>query len=641
MQKRLLFLWLLLAAFAIRLHAQEHLYLIKNQKVIAAYPVADIDSLTFRLIGDIDGNLYDINATRHSDCTIEVQGQAVPGQTVIANVTVGSAVLKVSGLYANGEACTYIADNGTTWRYKFTMPEAEVELEAETAIDRHVITPFAGPHAYLTMLNCSDEWDKPADVRRYDEAMGGRVKFYYGADNGYRASIRAYTETGTSLSVNYEEDDPDFGKCYYVVMPDEPLTIEVTARERTDYRGQEFVGEYTGYELQPGPGRLYKAETPTLSLKLEGNTAYTAATTDDNALSIEGMYTYNADNKHFTYVEPSTDQGVNTAKKGYALTGTWLGDETLFVSFSDLDVDRPENAKLYMASLTPFSYACASSDDDASRNLLELTQGDQKRYYYYVRFTGSLEPVVVKYESGSQIGEPCRALVSDLDGNPLLRYELTAADATPSFVFVGNERGTYTLENGTSSDPQLTLDGFGFATYGSEAGTYTIDQSIVSFKGTSTIRDFRIDRTAGTYSPIASAAWDGPKNFSGTTAGAQYDGAASTGTLAVALDSNYAGKETEGKAKVQAFLTDQYGKSKEVIGSTVSYSYDSRRGVLILSGILTGSENGLTTQRIDLEFTVSADKRTLRCDEEVILRAPSGGDTRYIPLSGFELTAQE
>lgn len=641
MQKRLLFLSFLLVACGIRLHAQENLYLIKNQKVIAAYPLADVDSMTFQLSGSIDGNLYDITAASHSDCTIEVQGQAVPGQTVIANVSVSNTMLKVSSLSANGEACTYISDDGTTWRYKFTMPEADVELVAETAIDRHVITPYAGPHAYLTMLNCSDEWDKPADERRYDEAEGGRVKFYYGADNGYTASIRAYSETGTSLTVSYEDSDPDFGKCYYVVMPDEPITIEVTARERTDYRGQAFVGEYTGYELQPGTSRLYTADTPTLSLKLEGNTAYTATTTDANALSVEGMYTYDSDTNSFAYVEPSTDQGVSTAKKGYGLTGTWMGDETLFISFSNLDVDRPENAKLYVASLTPFSYACASSDDDATRNLLELIQGEQRLYYYYVRYTGSFEPVTVRFETGSQIGEPCSALVYDAEGNPLFRYELTASGADPSFVLVGNERGTYTLEGGTESDPQLTLDGFGSAIYGDEQGTYTIDQAIVDFKGTTTNQQFRIDRTAGTYSLIASVTWDGPKNFSGTTTEAQYDGAASTGTITVALDSDYAGKEAEGKAKVQVFLTDQYGKSKEVNGSTVTYSYDSTRGVLILSGLVAGSENGMSTQRVDLEFTVSADKRTLRCDKDTILRAASGGDTRYISLNGFELEAQD
>lgn len=641
--KRLFLLSALAAGFALSASAQKKMYVLKDKKVVGVYPVSEIDSVTFALSGDVAGNTHAITAESDRFCSFSCPAEAAPGQTVIVYVKMENAKYKVSSLTANGKACTYITDDGTTFRYKFTMPDADVTLEAETVVDRHTITPIVARHAYLTMLNCCDDWTVDEDKRVYNETMDGLVKFYYGAEDGYLPYIKALSESGEKLSVEYTDKDTDFGKCYFVQMPDEPISIEVTATELGYYRGMDFVGTYQGYEVKTGDNRIFSATAPTLSAELKANTAYTAETTDDNALSAHGTYTYTEASQRISYNAPATDQGVSQ-KKGYGINGKYIDGGDLFVNFSNLDDDRPDNVKLYFASQYAFSYTCASTDDYGSHYLVQLKRENGTSAYYYID-TQSREVTTLRmfYQKGGALGEASQAYAyDDTAGDVLFSYSYEGDGAKPAFVFVGKERGEYTLEGGTADSNTLSLDGFGTATYGGESGTYTIQDNIVKVIAGGKTYNFVLNLDARTYSPVKSATWDGPVKFMGMTNSARFDDATSTmGTVVFVLNSNYAGEEIEGKVKVDVNIVDQYYSTRNTNACTASYTYNSTDNTLLISGVLVGTADGRSTEKIDIELSVSADKKTLTCEKDVYLRAASGGNTRYVPLKGIALTARD
>ena len=636
MDKRFLLTSMLLGASAFSLMAQENMYIIKDKQVIGVFPVSGVDSVTFSLSGDIAGNTPSIRMAADRMCAANnLLKEATPGQTVIVNIEMINPRYKVESLTANGVACDLISDNGNSFRYKFTMPDEDVVLKAETVRDMHVITPVVGKNAYLTMLNCCDHWDLPEDQRVYDEVMDGLVKFYYGAQPGYTVQIKAQTESGDLLDVQYTDKDMDFGKCYFVAMPDEPITIEVTAKEKYTYRGMDFVGGYSGYEIKKGDNRLFVSDVPTLELDIQGNTAYKATTDDQNAIDALGMYAYNGRTKRFRYEEPRTDQGVSSAK-GYGLNGKWLDEDyNLFIDFTNMDEDKPENERLYMASQTPFAYACASADDYGTKFLLQLTRDNGHTFYFVDNMTRECTPVTLAFTQGSSIAEACAAVAYDKETQKaLFAYTLASASDTPQFTMVGKEAGSYTDEEGSSK--ALTLDGLGHATYGTTQGTYTIDNNLVTFTANGKTTNFTINTADGTYKQQASAAWDGPKSFEATTNEAHYDSKSGlNATFQLVLDSDFMGHEAKGQAKVLVTMTtDDYG-TRDTNTGTVPYTYDSANRTITLSGVLMGTANGRSTEKVDIELKVSADKQALTCEKNLMMRAVSGGDVRYFSMKGL------
>ena len=70
------------------------------------------------------------------------------------------------------------------------------------------------------------------------------------------------------------------------------------------------------------------------------------------------------------------------------------------------------------------------------------------------------------------------------------------------------------------------------------------------------------------------------------------------------------------------------------------YTYDPATRILLISQVLVGTADGRGTERIDLRFGVSDDKRELTCGEDILLRAISGGDRTYIKLKGLQLKSE-
>ena len=151
---------------------------------------------------------------------------------------------------------------------------------------------------------------------------------------------------------------------------------------------------------------------------------------------------------------------------------------------------------------------------------------------------------------------------------------------------------------------------------------------------------FLVDLTTMKYSTSAAAEWDGAENFAAPVNGTYDSNTMSMGMFALQFNHNYAGKEAKGSVKVQVTLTSDMYETKEIIASTASYTYDATAKQITVSGVLAGTADGRSTERVSIVFDVNDAKTQLTCNEDKLLRAVSGGDTRYINLKGLTLQAR-
>lgn len=631
---------LLCLATAVEAQDARQVYLVKGKKIVSSHPAADVDYITFEKPSGATQQEYNITATDGYYHTVSAPRHADAASTVIFSVTVENQKWRVATATANGTDCDYVYDDGLTWYYQFTMPKADVTLKVSTEADRHTIHLSQGQGTTLTMLNSSDDWDKPESERVFNATMEEPVKFLWEPELGYNGTLSVTTQSGETVECTYTEDDETFGKCWFFIMPDEDVTISTTGTEKTDYLGQAFLGTYRGYALSVADGHVSASSTPVFTMTLNANTSFAVSSTDANQFSFDGCYTFNSSNNTFAYLADYSSDAYG--EKDYGVSGTWFATGDALAYVSDLQEDKPDNVRYYFVSQADFSSVVASSDAYGSRFLIQLVKADATTYYYYDKLSATVEPVRLIYSSGSSIDGVCSAMVYNAQGTPLFRYTRSAATAEPVFTLKGTEAGTYSLQGNASTSTNLTLDGFGQATYGYVSGTYTIDKQVVKFTSSADAQEktFIIDTTTMTYTTSATAEWDGPEDFYAAVTG-KFDGSDSQGSIVIQLNHNAAGNQSQGNAKFQVVLMNpSMYTNKEIISSTAAYVYDATASTLTFSGILVGTEDGRSTERTSVTFSVSADKQTLTCNADRKLRAASGGDTRYIELKGLTLQAK-
>lgn len=518
-----------------------------------------------------------------------------------------------------------------------TVPASDVDY-ISFSTPSSVLLPITlkqGDNTTLIMYNSSDDWDKEPEDRKFDNYPGKLVKFMWYADYGYVGGLKITTASGADVPFEYVTDDEEFGTCWLCAMPEEPITIETIGTEKTTYASREFTGDYKGYPITVSGNGLTALSAPTFSLQLSGNTSFHATVSGEKTFA--GCYIFDDDRNTFTYDE---DYSADVyGKKTYGVSGTWFEDGDALVIVNDLTDDRPDNNRYYFVSKSDFTYVMASSDAYASRNLIEKRGNGATSWYYYNKLDGTIEPVDVAFSVGSSIADAEDALVSDKSGTPLFRYSHRSPDSFPVFTMKGKEAGTYTPEAGTGD--YLVVDGFGGATYGDTKGTYTIANGVLTFTSQTGVETtFLINTTSHTYSVAVSEEWDGPESFATAITGNYDSNTSSMGMFAITLNHDYAGNVEEGTVKVQVTLTSDWYESKDIIANTASYTYDASAHQITISGLLVGTADGRGSERINITFDVSADKQTLTCNEDKVLRALSGGDTRYVSLKGLTLAAK-
>lgn len=568
--------------------------------------------------------------------TVDVVEYGPVGEKITVTVAMTDITRKITSAKYNGEECDLesVSEANSTYVYTFTMPDAPVQLTFTYDKDMHYIHPVSDAHSFIIMYNCSDEWDLPDDERHYDEIQGRLVKFWWGGDLGYKATLKATDAAGGNIEYFYTDQDQDFGECWYCVMPDMELTLEVTSVEKNDYVGKPFTGDYSGYRIKAGSNRLYTPAQPEVTLSMKENTAFFFKTADDMEYDFDGCYLFNEDTDRFSYLEEYALDAYR--KKDFGLSGKWFDNGDVFLYTTDLQVPKPDRARYYFASLNPnYTYADAADGDwgfggYGERHLAEITRGGEKTWYLFQPSDLDARQVKLVFERGTSITEECSALVYDGD-TPIYRYTCYSS-GYPAFTKQSSEAGTYT----SAGSPDLVLDGFGNAVLGSQKGTYTAGKGVVTVNFDGTTYLYSIYAETKTYARVVAEEWNGPKAFSVSTTGV-FRNSESAAVLSLTLDSG-----EKGRARIVLNLADTaWGGNKDVVSDTVVYAWNPFTGQLQLFGILVGTADGRGTERVNLSLNVAADLKSITREDDFYLRATSGGNDTYLNLKGLVLTAAE
>lgn len=568
---------------------------------------------------------YAISVTNGKYHEIFAPESAESGQTVAVTVAINQTFFKIGNLFFNDQPCTYLSDDGVEYLYEFIMPAEDVALTATVEEDLHLITKSEGEHTSLIFLNCIYNQGTPEQILQASKFT--IVRFLYEAELGYDVQCVVRTEGGTELPIAYDPEDEDYGACWWVEMPDEPITVATVATEKTIYQGKDFVGTYRGFELHTAENPLVTGTAPAFTMELKANASFAVTSTDRNSFNFDGMYLFDEAADRFTYQR-------EFCKKTYAVSGQRLNGE-MFVQTFNLLVDKPDNVRHYFASMEAFEYACASPDSYDRKFLLEIRKGDATTYYYVDLLNYTWNKVEATFDSGTTIAQNCSALVL-LDGTPLFRYSLDQG-AAPLFTYMGKEAGAYRIQNGVG--PDLVLDGFGGASVGEVSGSYTIEQGVVTFTADGTTVKYLIDPLAMTYYEVQSdQAWDGAAHLYAESQYG-YNSEVSTswikGWVYVDMDCDFSGNPLPRYAKIQLSLLDPYGRRFNIISDCVPYIYDPQAGTLVLSQVHQGEPVGWDQSRRDITFTVTEDKTLVFVNEKIVsITTPN----KYIRTIGLELT---
>ena len=570
---------------------------------------------------------YSIAVVNDKNFEIDAPESAKSGETVQVTITVAETFFKVGSVRYNDRPCTYLSDEGAEYFYEFTMPAQDVTLTATVEEDLHPITPIEGEHTTLAILNCHYNYGTPDHVIQASQYT--LVRFRYEVDLGYDIRYVARGESGQEIEIGYNPKDESYGACWFVQMPDEPLTIETVATEKTVYDGKDFVGIYNGIEFFTSGTGLVSGAAPTLAMDLKANASFTVTSTDRNAFDFDGNYTYDEAADKFDCIR-------ETCKKTYGILGWRIGGD-MFIRTNNLLEDKPDHNRYYFTARGAYEYTCAASDSYDQRFLLEIRRGADRTYYYVDMLSYTWDRVDVAFDDGSSIGDRCSALVSR-DGTPLFRYVLGTDATAPEFRFKGNEAGSYRLQEG--SGPDLTLDGFGGASVGDTPGSYTIEKGIVNFTTDEKTTKYLIDTENYTYYEVQSdEAWDGTMHFYAESDYGYNSDVSSTewvkGWVYLDMDIDYSGNPKPRYALIKMLLPDWIGRQFEIISDCVPYIYDPVAGTLVLSQVLQGKPDGWGSLYLDIAFTVTEGKTLVFTTEKVVsLATPK----KYIQTLGLELT---
>lgn len=569
--------------------------------------------------------IYPITVTNGELHEIFAPESAESGQTVAVTVAVNQTFFRIGSLCYNDQPCTYLSDDGVEYEYEFTMPACAVRLTARVDEDLHLITPIQGEHTRLNILNCHYNYGTPDHIIQCSQF--GIVRVRYEADLGYEAQCVARTESGQALEMIHNPADADYGPCWWIEMPDEPIQIETTATEQNLYEGRNFVGQYLGFELHTSDNVLVTGVAPTLEMHLKANASFAITSTDRNAFDFDGMYVYDEVDGGFTSER-------ETCKKTYAASGRNLNGE-MFIQINNLIEDKPDHNRYYFTSKEPYEYTCASPDNYNRKFLLEIRKGADVTHYYVDLLAYTWNKVEAAYDRGTTIAQSCSALILS-DDIPLFRYTLEDGD-TPRFTFKGKEAGTYRDKDGTGSD--LVLDGFGGARMDDLSGSYTIENGVVDFAAAEQEAKYLIDPVAMTYYEVASdKAWDGPAHlYARSEYGYNSDVSPGwiEGTVSLDMDCDIQGNDKPRYARIKMELPNFFGMMFNIVYDAVPYIYDPDAGTLVLSQVIQGKPDGWGQIRGDIAFRVTERKTLVFTTERVTsMTSPN----QYIQTLDLELT---
>ncbi|MCI7426126.1 MAG: hypothetical protein MSB00_03600 [Prevotella sp.] len=285
------------------------------------------------------------------------------------------------------------------------------------------------------------------------------------------------------------------------------------------------------------------------------------------------------------------------------------GQPVNFVWYSDYGFDG--TLKITSASGDDVPYEYVTDDKDFGTCWLCImpaepitieTVGTEKTTFAGRAFVGNYKgfPISVGTNGVLQSAEPT--------------FSLNLAANSSFHATVSGEKtfgGCYTFNDATnrfSYDDAYSADVWGRRTYGVSGKWF--EGGVVKMKPTTgSEMTFLVDLTTMKYSTSAAAEWDGAENFAAPVNGTYDSNTMSMGMFALQFNHNYAGKEAKGSMKVQVTLTSDMYETKEIISGTASYTYDATAKQITVSGVLAGTADGRSTERVSIVFNVNADSK--------------------------------
>lgn len=554
--------------------------------------------------------------------------QAAEGETVTVTFNTNDTAYTITQATYNDKACTLVSNEGTKYVYSFVMPDCPVSVKALVAQNFLSIVYSDDANVKMFMLDCIDNVDEPRDEWVFSQIPGGLVHFKYEETIGYNVTT---TLTGDTTGTDYSQiiywslaSDNMLGQdCWAFEMPLEPVTITLRSEEASVYPGEAFLGEYKGYSIGIGTGNiLSKDDASTLTFDIKASAAFIGEINGDN--HFEGLYSL--DGKSFSYIREK-------CRDRYAASGHIVSDDRIYVTLSDLQYDRPENARSFFVSKNDVEYVCIAENEYGLRYLLEVTENGTKSWYFISRTMPSfiteqapIVPAEVVFTRGTSLTDsPAEAKIS-LEGNLYIKYT-NDAGSTPLFTYRGKEVGQYTSEGYDT----LTLDGFGTATYGSIEGTYTLAGALLTLQTDNGDMQFNIDIEKGTYTRVqVNDPWDGAAVYSTQTAKTYWSGTtATTGIATVQIDRDLSGDAKPGYVAIKLRAKDGWGTYSDIISDCQPYFYDAAAGEITVTNVMQGNSTGSSSTRKNIVLKVAGDRQSMQLSGNVYASSSYNGD-RYM-----------
>ncbi len=495
------------------------------------------------LIGTVDGKPAVLTTNKYEHFTLTVDGKVV--------FTANSSLSQLANGGVNYET-------GEVFLYSFD------EKEQKPYSYKFIIDKVAGTFSYVPRDTLFGKYVSGSMYVFLDGYGTGVISF---DTSSYYTTLLTYTEEDGEVSVRYRNTSPSFthgdGAEFYIA----PLLNVLTVKRADDASldGREFVNSVitdgaviriSSPVLGAGEGRnelLSKISILTKDGELTGSAKSDCVSTSAVKFTVAGFYQFTV----------TVTVGGETVTRYYAVQilgadydgSRLLGNYTGIVSGSNyLSIDRFGRVSLSVGDTVFRGLVTSMTEDtvyarvyDANRSavtvratvrsdgLLEVQGSGAVGFHdlYTVgtvrsaglvtkeKVTTVLRAVTVGNETmlflsssassaGVQVGAVSLNGLSFTQNGVILRLakedgtevclRVTAwGNLSAGLAFADAVRGTYTSEG----NPELFLDGFGNATFDGVTVPYTVTDGIVFVTVSGTVRAFRTDRTAGTYTELS------------------------------------------------------------------------------------------------------------------------------------------